>query len=108
MLNCRAGHVPLAAGAIKGFTLLKFVTISGSLILVVILLAAALGFYNDYDVRQIGWLLDRSPGAARHQDVFAVVTGLAILGMLASIIFHRVTKQSHLNFLTFSEIESFL
>ena len=52
MLNCRAGHVPLASGAIKGFTLLKFVTISGSLILLVILLAAALGFYNDYDVQQ--------------------------------------------------------
>jgi|TARA_B110000495_G_C22516241_1_gene315279 hypothetical protein len=41
---------------------------------------------------QMGWLLDRPPGAARHQDVFALVTSLAILGMLASIIFRRVTK----------------
>lgn len=39
----------------------------------------------------MGWLLDRSPGAAGHQDVFAVVTVFALLGFLASLIFQRVT-----------------
>jgi nitrate/nitrite transporter NarK len=40
----------------------------------------------------MGWLLDRSPGAAGHQDVFAVVTGFALLGMAASMLFQRTTK----------------
>jgi nitrate/nitrite transporter NarK len=40
----------------------------------------------------MGWLLDRSPGAAGHQDVFAVVTGFALLGMVVSVLFQRITK----------------
>ncbi len=40
----------------------------------------------------MGWLLDRSPGTAGHQDVFAVVTGFALLGMVVSMLFQRVTK----------------
>jgi len=40
----------------------------------------------------MGWLLDRSPGAAGHQDVFAVVTGFALLGMVVSVLFKRATK----------------
>jgi hypothetical protein len=40
----------------------------------------------------MGWLLDRSPGAAGHQDVFMVVTAFALLGMVVSVLFKRVTK----------------
>jgi nitrate/nitrite transporter NarK len=40
----------------------------------------------------MGWLLDRSPGAAGHQDVFTIVTGFALLGIVASVLFQRVTR----------------
>jgi nitrate/nitrite transporter NarK len=40
----------------------------------------------------MGWLLDRSPGAAGHQHVFWVVTGFAVLGVIASLLFQRVTR----------------
>lgn len=41
----------------------------------------------------MGWLLDRSPGAAGHQDVFTVVAGFALLGIAASTAFGRVTRK---------------
>ncbi len=50
----------------------------------------------------MGYLLDRSPGAAGHQHVFWVVTGFALLGLAASVLFQRLTrsanddKQAHL------------
>ena len=44
----------------------------------------------------MGWLLDRSPGAAGHQHVFWVVTGFAFLGMLASVFFQRLTKNKRI------------
>jgi hypothetical protein len=40
----------------------------------------------------MGWLLDRSPGAAGHQHVFWVVTGFAVLGFITSVIFQRITR----------------
>jgi hypothetical protein len=40
----------------------------------------------------MGWLLDRSPGAAGHLHVFWVVTGFAVLGIIASLLFQRVTR----------------
>jgi nitrate/nitrite transporter NarK len=40
----------------------------------------------------MGWLLDRSPGAAGHQHVFWVVTGFALLGIVTSVLFQRVTR----------------
>jgi len=40
----------------------------------------------------MGWLLDRSPGAAGHQHVFAVAAAFALLGMTASVLFQRVTR----------------
>jgi hypothetical protein len=41
----------------------------------------------------MGWLLDRSPGAAGHQHVFAVAAAFALLGMTASVLFQRVTRR---------------
>ena len=41
----------------------------------------------------MGWLLDRSPGATGHQDVFAVVTGFALLGIVVSVMFQRMTRR---------------
>jgi nitrate/nitrite transporter NarK len=41
----------------------------------------------------MGWLLDRSPGAAGHQHVFVVAAAFALLGMSASVLFQRVTRR---------------
>jgi hypothetical protein len=40
----------------------------------------------------MGYLLDSAPGAAGHQHVFWVVTGFAVLGVIASGLFQRVTR----------------
>jgi nitrate/nitrite transporter NarK len=40
----------------------------------------------------MGYLLDSTPGAAGHQHVFWVVTGFAVLGVVASVLFRRVTR----------------
>jgi hypothetical protein len=40
----------------------------------------------------MGYLLDRSPGAAGHQHVFWVVTGFAVAGLVASLLFQRVSR----------------
>jgi nitrate/nitrite transporter NarK len=40
----------------------------------------------------MGYLLDQSPGALGHQHVFWVVTGFAVLGLIASWRFARVTS----------------
>ena len=40
----------------------------------------------------MGYLLDQSPGALGHQQVFWVVTGFAVLGLLASWRFAKVTS----------------
>ena len=41
----------------------------------------------------IGNLLDRHPGAAGHHEVFMVVAGFATLGLLATLLFIRLTSQ---------------
>ncbi len=41
----------------------------------------------------MGFLIDRSPGAAGHQHVFAVVTGFALLGLSASLVFQRLRAE---------------
>lgn len=40
----------------------------------------------------MGWLLDASPGALGHQRVFGVVTGFAVLGLVAAMAFQRITS----------------
>jgi MFS family permease len=41
-----------------------------------------------------GWLLDRSPGALGHQHVFAMVAAFALGGLIATLMFQRVTRRS--------------
>ncbi|MGD9400503.1 MAG: MFS transporter [Methyloceanibacter sp.] len=41
----------------------------------------------------MGYLLDQSPGALGHQHVFWIVTGFAVLGLLASWRFAKVTSK---------------
>lgn len=40
----------------------------------------------------IGWLLDRHPGAIGHRQVFLVVAGFALAGLLATLAFRAVTR----------------
>jgi len=42
----------------------------------------------------MGYLLDRSPGAAGHQQVFWVVTIFAVTGLVASLMFQRVSRSA--------------
>ena len=41
----------------------------------------------------MGVLLDRSPGALGHQHVFAVVAAFSIAGMIASVVFQRISRR---------------
>lgn len=64
-------------------------TVTGSAVGVVSLI----GYTPDVFMGPLmGWLLDRSPGAAGHQHVFLVVFCFALLGMICSLLFHRVTR----------------
>ena len=40
----------------------------------------------------MGYLLDQSPGAAGHQHVFLVATGFALLGLVSTLFFQRITR----------------
>ncbi|MGI9291431.1 MAG: MFS transporter [Gammaproteobacteria bacterium] len=66
-------------------------TITGSAVGVVSLI----GYTPDVFMGPLmGWLLDRSPGAAGHQDVFIVVCCFALAGCVASIMFERITRST--------------
>ena len=39
-----------------------------------------------------GYLIDRSPGALGHQHVFGVVAAFTVLGLIATLVFQRVTR----------------
>lgn len=41
-----------------------------------------------------GWLLDRSPGAAGHQDYFLVLIAFVSLGLLASMLFTYIARRN--------------
>lgn len=42
----------------------------------------------------MGWILDRKEGAARHQDLFLVLSGFALVGLVATALFARVTVKT--------------
>lgn len=57
-------------------------------------LVSVIGFAPDVFMGPLmGHLLDQSPGAAGHHHVFWVVTGFALLGLVASLRFARVTMR---------------
>ena len=72
----KEGRVPLAVtGSAVGFV-------------------SVLGYTPDVFMGPLmGWLLDRSPGAAGHQHVFAVVSAFAVCGLLLSLAFRRLTDK---------------
>lgn len=58
-------------------------------------LVSVIGYTPDVFMGPLmGYLLDQSPGAAGHQHVFWVVTGFALLGLVASGCFARVTSRT--------------
>lgn len=42
----------------------------------------------------MGWLLDGTPGAVGHQQVFGVVAGFAVAGLIASWVFARLARRA--------------
>lgn len=58
-------------------------------------LVSVIGYTPDVFMGPLmGYLLDQSPGAAGHQHVFWVVTGFALLGLIASLSFARVIRKT--------------
>ncbi|MEM7397998.1 MAG: MFS transporter [Pseudomonadota bacterium] len=58
-------------------------------------LVSVIGYTPDVFMGPLmGYLLDQSPGAAGHQHVFWVVTGFAVLGLVASWRFSRATSKT--------------
>lgn len=56
-------------------------------------LVSVIGYAPDVFMGPLmGYLLDQSPGAPGHQHVFWVVTGFALLGLLASLLFAHVAR----------------
>jgi len=58
-------------------------------------LVSFIGFTPDVFMGPLmGVLLDGSPGVLGHQHVFASVTGFAVIGFIATLIFRRVTTEA--------------
>ena len=56
---------------------------------------SVLGFTPDVFMGPLmGVLLDRSPGLSGHQHMFAAVAGFGAIGLLAALVFRRVTRAS--------------
>lgn len=56
-------------------------------------LVSVLGYTPDvFMPTLIGYLLDRAPGAAGHQQVFGLLAAFAVVGLLATLLFQRVTR----------------
>jgi nitrate/nitrite transporter NarK len=62
-------------------------------------LVSVIGFTPDVFMGPLsGWLLDRSPGIEGHQDFYLVMAGFAVIGLLASVQFGRVSRKVIVNF----------
>ena len=56
-------------------------------------LVSVIGYTPDVFMGPLmGHLLDRSPGALGHQHVFAVVATFAVIGLIATLLFQRVSR----------------
>ena len=56
-------------------------------------LVSVIGYMPDVFMGPLmGYLLDQSPGAAGHQHVFWLVSGFALLGLIASYLFACITR----------------
>lgn len=58
-------------------------------------LVSVIGFTPDIFMGSMsGWILDRSPGVAGHQDFYLVMACFAFLGLAASVLFGRLSRKS--------------
>ncbi len=57
-------------------------------------LASIIGYLPDIFMGPImGFLLDRSPGYAGHQDLFLMMVGISVIGLVASVTFYRLNRK---------------
>ena len=57
-------------------------------------LVSVIGYTPDIFMGPVmGYLIDSSPGALGHQYVFGVLTAFAIIGLIATLIFRRITRK---------------
>lgn len=45
----------------------------------------------------MGYLLDRSPGYGGHQDLFFVLAGISVLGLIAAYTFNKINRNRSVN-----------
>jgi len=56
---------------------------------------SVIGYTPDIFVPRVGgWILDRNPGAAGHQDYYAVMAGFAALGLVATLAFRWFVRSN--------------
>ncbi len=56
-------------------------------------LVSVIGYTPDIFMGPLmGYLIDRSPGALGHQHVFGVLAAFAAVGLIATLLFQRVTR----------------
>lgn len=83
-----------AAFGLRGvyFAMLQELRVPAALTGTAVGFVSLVGFTPDVFLGPItGWLLDRSPGAAGHQDVFVLFTLVSVLGLVASLMLARFT-----------------
>ena len=57
-------------------------------------LVSVIGFTPDIFMGPMsGWILDRSPGLQGHQDFYLLMACFAFLGLLASVLFGRISRK---------------
>ena len=59
-------------------------------------IASIIGYTPDvYMGLLMGTLLDNSPGATGHQHVFLLLAGFSTAGLMATVIFRKITSEKH-------------
>jgi len=58
-------------------------------------LVSIIGYLPDVFMGPLmGYLLDRTPGYGGHQDLFYVLAGISVIGLIASIVFYRINRSN--------------
>jgi len=59
-------------------------------------IVSTIGFTPDIFMGPLmGYLIDNSPGAAGHQQVFAVLSGFALLGLICTLVFQKKANEAY-------------
>ncbi|MFT5621784.1 MAG: Na+/melibiose symporter-like transporter, partial [Flavobacteriaceae bacterium] len=75
------------------FTILKEASVPMALTGTAVGFISLIGYTPDIFMGPLmGWLLDRNPGALGHQHLFMVLAAFSLLGLVATILFHKFSQ----------------